>query len=863
MPIRTEDLRRRAFVLLIVISFMAILSILATSFAMMSRIERNVSANMVDLVRARMLAHAGVERAVVELRTTTGGKGWEALSEPWGCSDPPSTPMGSLANPSFKRLTTAYGRAYSGELSATYEANGDTYVLRITDAASRLYVNGRQPNLAQMLDTLGSAIQMEGLGANPCPPGTGARIIAARNLRPGGVFANKDEIEPIVGTTSWALFRNFVTEHAWVDNSVLQPNPQSVIGSYVDGPIAENLTYSTAVQATGGGRAPVNVNTASVPVLMVVITGLQGRWIEASNARFRRTQTAAIPISRAQIIARRIAQDRAGQPFKSWQDFIAWIDAYLPPGGPGQPNLESELIKAMVNPNTLFNKFNPNRVTTNWVGKEELTYTTTEMCFSSMGYFEVEALGRVTSTGGVERATRHIKAFLKAYDVLRHTSQSDFVTAMSASTSTGRTRTFPENMSDFNRPSVLDGQVCIKEQDPAAGATFQSTFDSTLLGTDGFRRTNFIGYDDCKEDVSVFASTNRAASDLFPDGVYMSEFRSKLLHYSSYYNLHPKDGTMEWWMKPDRLTYTGALQGVCVIGIPHAPGKVYRTIIGNQPGFGFLVNGGHASQVYPPGGMYATTRYRSDLPWTGPDYFLMGSANPGNRLMWGDWHHVAVSWNDYINYRIYFDGVKVIDYRGYYVSPPGSVGLNSSPQTDEMQFGSYVWTARWQSPWQPPTVPWWNNYPEATIDSINAYHAQTLYTGGNFSAPDRYTRSNGGTTYVSDFTIPAGSTPAVRVNAIFFTSYRPTTDYLGNRFTNARPEIQMEWFNPQTGSWSAEFGDAGVPVGVSVNRGATLRYRAKWYDRGITPNNTPAYLDDVTVTFTGSLQFLSYVDDPN
>ncbi len=869
MPSILAERKQRAFVLLIVISMMAVLSILATSFAMMSRIERNVSANNVDTVRARMLAQAGIEQAITSLRIGSGAKGWEALSEPWACGDPPSTPITALTLPSYRLPAAAYGRRISGRVSATYEPDGDTYVLRVVDGASRIFVNGKQPGMAQMLDNLGSAIAMEGLGANPCPPGTGARIVAARNGMPGGVFASKEEIEPIVGVVPWRLLRSFLTDKAWEDPGVITPKPQSVIGGFTSGPIAENLTYQTAVQATGAGRAPVNVNTASVPVLMACITGLQGIWLECQNARFRRTQCAAIAMGQAQTIARRIAQDRLVTPFRDMQQFLGYIDQILPPVGIGNPNLPGELIKAMANPNTLLNKFNPNRVVTNWVGKEELTYYTTEFCFASMGYYEIESLGRVTGTGGVEAATRRIRTFVKLYDVLRHSTQADFQAAYSAGSSGGIVRTFPENLYDFNRPSALDGQVCIKERDPNGGGQvpFRAVYDDTLLGTDGFMRYNFFGIDDCQENRSVFAASNQAASDLFPDGNYMSEFRSKLTHYSSYYNVEPRDGTIEFWMKPDRLTYSGALQGVALVLVPHEPQKGYAWIIGNQPGFGFIINGGHYRDLFGPGaGDYPGTRFRNDLPWAGNDYFMLGSANPGNRLLWGDWHHVAISWDNYVNIRVYFDGVKVIDYAGYYVALPNYVGLNGATATDEMQIGTFAYPSWWQGAWGAGNAPFWNDYTEATMDNIET-RLRSAYNQGSFNAPDRYTRSNGGTSYVGDFTIPPappGAPATVRVGTISMTSYKPTTDNLGNPIAPAnRPNVKLQWMDPGSGNWSSLLNDEGGPVGLYVNRGGTFRYRVRWYDEGLSPNDCPAYLDDVTIFYTGKLEYLSYADDPS
>ncbi|MBI5368195.1 MAG: hypothetical protein HZA54_14255 [Planctomycetes bacterium] len=865
--------RSRAFALIASLGALSALSLLAVTFVLLSRIDQQASANYLDTVRAGVLAEAGLERALAQLPSRVGIKSWEALTETWACTDLPGTRLADLKHPSFQGPGDAYGRAYSTSMGGAYEKRGDTSTLRIVDLASRIYVNGRQPYLPEMLDNLGAAIELEGLGRNPCPPGTGARIVATRALRPGGVFIDLAEVAKVIGAAPWEILRPYVTGQAWVDNSVVQPKPQAELRRWVRGPLPEDLLFQTAVQATGAGRAPVNVNTASVPVLIAVLAGLQGRLLEqespdaATQFHYRRGTTRAISLPGAQIIARELARVRKATPFKNWGEFRAWVDGFLPPGAGELRNLDAELIKSMANPNALFNFCNPDRVVTNWIQKADLTYFTTELCFSSMGYFEVESLGRVTAQGGAVRAVRQVRALLKVYDVLRHTTQADFVATASpgAASRAPRVRSFPENLNDYAVPSPLDGRLCVRETDPTGGV-FRATYDETLLGSDRFLRKDFFAFADCREDGSVFARTNTQASDLFPDGVYHSSLRGKITHYSTLNNVNPLHCTLEFWVKPSRLTASVAwLPLTGRVEIVQTPATGYDLVLTAQRRF----RGGPlllACTAFRFGwtvgyGIFPGARFQVDLPpWIGKDAYAQGiAANLGDRLAWGLWHHVAICWYDGASARVYIDGEKLIDMIGA-PAPNGMRPYNFA--CDELSPACNYLPAT-LTQW-PPGLPLASiGIGDMTHDGIRIDKV-CRYTG-SFRPPNRYPRSLGGVAHVGEFAFPAGGSPRVHVLSLSCTSYRPAVDGRGQALPEAtRPEVRMEWEDPATAKWSSEFTDNGVCVNLWVDRRKPLRYRAKWYDNGLTPNNASAWLDDVTLCYAdGAPRVLAYMEDPN
>jgi len=188
---RDLSVRRRGVVLLFSIAILAILAILATTFASMTRMERDVSRNYVDHVRSKLLAQAGIERAVQEIRTAIQGStilaanfsAAEDIGKPWIYGKPmgggtvfyePSIPIEKAIFCSFSTnpttganrtvkladrtnqkavpanpLDAGYGPddfGVSGAMAGTYTPNGDFYSLKVIDAASKICINGPDSN---------------------------------------------------------------------------------------------------------------------------------------------------------------------------------------------------------------------------------------------------------------------------------------------------------------------------------------------------------------------------------------------------------------------------------------------------------------------------------------------------------------------------------------------------------------------------------------------------------------------------------------------------------------------------------------------------------------------------------------------
>src|SRR5262245_19492532 len=121
--------KRRGLALILVLGVLAILALLATAFASLAGVERRVTRNYLDTVRARLAAESGIEAAVALLRhRILRGSLWTETS--WSVAD--------------ERTIRVDGEEVkdAGFLgSGSYGADGDFYRVRISDAQSRLNVN--------------------------------------------------------------------------------------------------------------------------------------------------------------------------------------------------------------------------------------------------------------------------------------------------------------------------------------------------------------------------------------------------------------------------------------------------------------------------------------------------------------------------------------------------------------------------------------------------------------------------------------------------------------------------------------------------------------------------------------------------
>ena len=435
--------------------------------------------------RALMLAHAGIQMAVEELpraaaRPWQGGEiaaGEVRPGEFWtywgedsnangvldsgedvngnGVLDNVAQPLGEAVRPSMAVMKNSSPdavlvrgrfRGMSGYLKGRYQPQGDHYVLRVTDASSRIWINGPSTRTQVMLVHLARRIGLD-------------KSVAWKIIqnRPEKGYRTVEDTIPQIGMQAWAAISPYLTADAWIDprtlaicpldDRVRPMRPEEVVISLGD-------LRPRSVEAEP--RAPVNLNTAPAPVLAAVFEGVQGAWVEqipgglrgesGFGARYEWMEShipygalegavgilrASPPVTagQADLLAAAILAQRLRFPFRTWNDVSRFLHDQVRDGVISAP--QAEAIRANADPNAMLNDFNPDRNAWAPVDKTDLLTGTTEFCFASMGHFVVESLGRVLDPTGNVLGERLLKVHVKAYEVWRETVESEFLSAFS------------------------------------------------------------------------------------------------------------------------------------------------------------------------------------------------------------------------------------------------------------------------------------------------------------------------------------------------------------------------------------------------------------------------------------------------
>lgn len=258
--------RPRGFVLIVVLGIIGALAVLALSFASSSQIERQISRGYVDRLRAKLLAQAGVEKAIGYLRNNDLRKAWSDPRDPWyygemreqGLHNTASSyrastkitgnsvttagqpPRGLSSAPYAQEVSFLEGTVtiqgqklpYSGALPGTYRENGDLFVLKILDSASQILVNDPQHNLEKMLNRLGELLGVnEPFGGKDFLLG---EVLVRRAADRGRPYQHKREIlEALLSelkdreeaTKRFGRIKDFVSCHGWIDPTTVWWDP--------------------------------------------------------------------------------------------------------------------------------------------------------------------------------------------------------------------------------------------------------------------------------------------------------------------------------------------------------------------------------------------------------------------------------------------------------------------------------------------------------------------------------------------------------------------------------------------------------------------------------------------------------------
>lgn len=707
---------RRGVALILVAGILVVLALLALSFAALAQLERRASTQRRDGVLAVLAARSGLEDALGRLaegqdparpETAYAGEdhdasgaldGGEASQEVFGPGqlNTADCPVRHALRPSFftrpaggpPQLVSSGGvsRGLSGRLPRA------SYALKVEDESGKIDVNGgfldegdrdadgipdhrdadvrsvpdsndtgRGWNfqLARILDLLGSRAEVN-LGA-----GLGQRILAAR---PAGGYASMAQLKDLLGLSGDPS--PWLTVVAWRDARVIHPNGFATWNGFdyqgqPAGPTNQIKRDRRPLALEEAGRAPVNLNAASIPVLIALLQGVTGYcWVDPSNGGL-----AAFSISKpmATGLAQALVARRQNQPFRTWAEFSVWIDGLVPSVIEGMSDYPfyggnlcgADLVKANLDPNTRLNKNLPDHLLWRWIDKSDLVAWSTEGSLFPTGWFRLSSVGRVTDAQGALLAESGCEALVEAWKPLRHSTQQDFVGGRtladmprylslstdpmlpSAGASAGNgwwagsvhggmglaAMTYP--CPPTAPPAVFDGQVGLATLEmpsfPPLGGTlrFVHHFDDGLdadLGTTLTRRT---GFRDSMLRADPAASLWPDASDpdpepgvLLPDGLHQQTERSPAYDLAGNIpgtsgpgDIPSYHGVMSYWVKP----CLGLLGDVIEIGT-EGPDNVFMGTGHSRDGWGICVSNGLAPsgdatyerQEFAPFGPYGT-----------------------------------------------------------------------------------------------------------------------------------------------------------------------------------------------------------------------------------------------------------------
>ncbi|MFA6356057.1 MAG: hypothetical protein WCY23_02995 [Candidatus Omnitrophota bacterium] len=806
--------QRRGIALIMVVGVLGMLTLIGVSFASTTQVVYKEAKNYAYSVKSRYLAEAGIARAVAELR----------------CG-----PEGAVSDAVDTQAEGWYAGCSGALGSGGYTVSG-------IDCASRIYINDTNPNLGAILGNLTAVLISMG---KPLAAGDGAAIISNR---PAEGYMSEEEVkEP---------FRDYVTVRAFRDTAV----------------------YSNASPFPAEPRAPVNVNTASKPVLKAVLTGIEAKHacprcggdgtIFASSGCPDCGSTGDLKITAAEAdgLADYIIANR---PYSTWPQFYNSIKSC---GSIG--NKDADLVMANANPNA---GFAPGARDHGWalgtgqIGKyidpadagRGLTTYTTEFCFNSGGYYEITSIGTANNPAGAAAATKRLKYAVKIFDIWRQTTQSEFETG-----AISNLQSYPEPISAGIAPAVFDGQLKLasKEETSTANTLLRASFNNDL-DPDSAASANII-----RNPASTCAagSVTDAADpgSLLPDGVFVNkrfnDYISFMENWSGAYNMAKADmGTLSLWVKvvTGGEVYSGmSFSGyeIDTYGNGHTDGG---------PPWDFSLFEIHPSG-FIPGSPYG------DWNWWRPGYanrtevwfyeqwdaalperpvgFIgfqeVGSGIGGSnvsqimttgraRKNWapGTWHRVVFTYElsnpaDPLcmtgTKKLYIDGVEPPHYAydTIYHRLNGDVRditIGTSDINNSHSDGTYI------------------------IDEFRSEHAcaTAAQVMADFASGRYYDNSD------AEFTSSSYDAGTARLGTVSWAEYMPASVAGG--------DIQFDVDNGSgwLGGYAARNDPAGSPVNAMTAGSNLIRYKAYFVNSGTGLTDTPV-LDDVTVTYLKKAEIL-------
>ncbi|MBU4376858.1 MAG: general secretion pathway protein GspK [Candidatus Omnitrophica bacterium] len=291
-------MNKKGIALIMAVGVLALLAVLATSFALNMRLEYHAAVNYYNGVKARYFAESALQRAIAELRTHVKGSAFDyfGAGEDWALTTHPTNTASLYNNHNI----------IAADIAATpprITSKGSSYVVLIIDEQRKININNALDNPNNLLLT---------------------------NLFTElGISDITDLITDITGNKPPDGYHNF--------SELKSLCFEGLTDAKVD-LIKENVTVISYVDSNTD-LAPVNINTCDPMVLKSVVEGITDGSI------------LAIPGADAENVRDAIASSRGTAAITSWSAFYDILDDLV--------NVTGAISQEQAN--VIMNNCNPNR----------------------------------------------------------------------------------------------------------------------------------------------------------------------------------------------------------------------------------------------------------------------------------------------------------------------------------------------------------------------------------------------------------------------------------------------------------------------------------------------------------------------
>ncbi len=457
--------------LIVVILVLILLIFIALMFANLATIEEVTVENFIHKRKATLASESGffyaATRLVEDMKTgNILNVDWQYTGEDLnknGILDPGEDKIGNgildTVNCSLEQdfaVSYQYRKPRSNEIVNFYISNvltfGEEYItfkLKAVDEASKININygnlanredPSNENLKRILNTLGAEIGVISLGD---------KIL---NTRTENGFKQLEELLNTALTYSeYQAVKDFITTFSFGTNLL---KPQGLSGRNTqdlrEGMPVYSISQIYPKKTNKEIRYFVNINTASFPVIVAVLEGLSGYYLDGSNLNpyadialaankvgIKNDKYTSVPIgiirktkpidlSQAKKIAEKIIKRRHLLPFTDfynkdgWDEFVEElykekiVDFY-----------QKEVLRANFNPNVNSYLWNPDLPLRFLVDKFSLENYSFEWTFLPTGFFTIESIGEVF-TKNILLGKTYTQRFVKLWDTSFLSTQEDF-----------------------------------------------------------------------------------------------------------------------------------------------------------------------------------------------------------------------------------------------------------------------------------------------------------------------------------------------------------------------------------------------------------------------------------------------------